>query len=222
MFSSQSLRGNQGTLLFHRRIFLAKDLHRVSLLAQRSLRNGYSSATSTRRTNAAQKPIQSSASLRSIRPSPRPQISLAPQLALTSTIRTFMSPNATSGKSEADLLVEELQELYEVAKDEFEIATDSTEAATIYAASDRESARDALSQLTAVYNLYTTGDTQVHVTEGQANAEGSGEAGPAIETMHDPAEISQAVRDEVKKRVAQRVRELVNAVEVLEEKAKAD
>ena len=127
-----------------------------------------------------------------------------------------------SGKSEADLLVEELQELYEVAKDEFEIATDSTDAATIYAASDRESARDALNQLTAVYNMYTTGDPQEHVTEGQANAEGSGERGPIIETTHDPAEVPQSVRDEVRKRVAQRVRELVNAVELLEEKAKAD
>jgi hypothetical protein len=218
----QSLRCNQGLPLFHLRNFLPKDLHRVSLPAQLSRRNAYSSAHSTRRTYVTQKPIHSSASLRSIHPSPRPQSLPSSQLALASTIRTFVSLNATSGKSAADLLVEELQELYEVAKDEFEIATESTDAGTIYAASDRESARDALRQLTAVYNLYTTGDTQEHVTEGQANAEGSGDGGPAIETVHDPAEISQAVRDEVKKRVAQRVRELVNAVEVLEEKAKAD
>ncbi|KAJ5832425.1 hypothetical protein N7474_000736 [Penicillium riverlandense] len=221
MSFSQSLRRNQGTPLFHLRNFSPRDLHRVNLPAQRTLRNAYSIAHSTRRTNGTQKPTQSSASLHSTRSSPRSQIHAASQPALASTVRTF-SLNATSGKSPADLLVEELQELYEVAKDEFEIATDSTEAGTIYAASDRESARDALRQLTAVYNLYTTGDTQEHVTDGQANAEGGGEGGPPIETMHDPAEVSQAVRDEVKKRVAQRVRELVNAVEVLEEKAKAD
>ncbi|CAL5870890.1 uncharacterized protein PFLUO_LOCUS5131 [Penicillium psychrofluorescens] len=217
MSFSQSLRRNQGASLSHLRNFSPKDLHRVSIPAQR-----HSRAHSTRRTNVTPKSIQSSASLRPLYPSPRPRVSPAPRPALASTIRTFVSLNAASGKAPADLLVEELQELYEVAKDEFEIATESTDGGTIYAASDRESARDALSQLTAVYNLYTTGDTQAHVTEGQANAEGSGEGSPAIETMHDPAEVSQAVRDEVKKRVAQRVRELVNAVELLEEKAKAD
>lgn len=222
MSFSQPLRRNQATSLFYLRNFSRKVQYRVSLPAQRSLHNAHNSVHSTRRTNVTQKPIQSLASNCSIHPSPRPQIPPAPQPALTTTIRAFVSLNATSGKSPADLIVEELQELYEVAKDEFEIATESTDAGTIYAASDRESARDALSQLTAVYNLYTTGDTQVHVTEGEANAEGSGEGGPTIETMHDPAQVSQAVRDEVKKRVAQRVRELVNAVELLEEKAKAD
>ncbi|KAJ5086457.1 hypothetical protein NUU61_007764 [Penicillium alfredii] len=151
--------------------------------------------------------------------------------------RPFGDLKATGGKAEADLLVEELQELYEVATDEFEIATDSTDAATIYAASDRESARDALNQLCAVYGMYSSAPStssssssspssaanpHTVVTEGQAEAEGSGEGPPFVETNYDPAQVSQAVRDEVRKRVGQRVRELKNAVEVLEEKAKAD
>lgn len=45
---------------------------------------------------------------------------------------------------------------YLTAKDEFEIATDSTDSSTIYAASDRESARDALNQLISIYTLYTS------------------------------------------------------------------
>lgn len=152
--------------------------------------------------------------------------------------RPFGDLKATGGKSEADLLVEELQELYEVATDEFEIATDSTDAATIYAASDRESARDALNQLCAVYDMYSSAPSpsfsssssssssavnpHTVVTEGQAEAEGSGEGPPFVETNYDPAQVSQGVRDEVRKRVGQRVRELKNAVEVLQEKAKAD
>lgn len=70
--------------------------------------------------------------------------------------RSYADSAAASGKREADLLVEELEELYLTAKDEFEIATDSTDSSTIYAASDRESARDALNQLISIYTLYTS------------------------------------------------------------------
>lgn len=130
----------------------------------------------------------------------------------------------------ADQLIDELQDLYEVAKDEFEIATDSTDGATIYAASDRESARDALNQLCTVYHLYTakpgssTSEAELGVAGGQNVEESAGEAasGPVVETGADPASVRDEVRDEVRKRVGQRVRELRNAVEVLEERAKAD
>ncbi|KAJ5684652.1 uncharacterized protein N7477_000997 [Penicillium maclennaniae] len=73
-------------------------------------------------------------------------------LSLQKRNYSFLHP---SGKATGDLLVEELQDLYEAATDEFEIATDSTDSATIYAASDRESARDALNQFIAVYHLYS-------------------------------------------------------------------
>lgn len=137
--------------------------------------------------------------------------------------RTLTSQTANH-KPDADNLVTELQDLYEVAKDEFEIATESTDGVTLYAASDRESARDALNQLLAVYRLYTSDQKEKPhsvVTEGQAEAEGAGE-GRIVEMKYDPAQIEQRVRDEVRKRVGQRVRELENAVEVLEEKGKAD
>lgn len=116
-----------------------------------------------------------------------------------------------------------------MAKDEFEIATDSTEGSTIYAASDRESARDALNQLCTVFHLYTakpgtTSEAELGVAGSGSIEAGAGEAadGPVVETGFDPASVGDKVRDEVRRRVGQRVRELRNAVEVLEERAKAD
>lgn len=119
---------------------------------------------------------------------------------------------------------------YEVATDEFEIASDSTSNATIYAASDRESARDALNQLLVVYSLYTTEVTAPEFQElqkqqepqqgKQANVEG--ETSRVVATNFNPVEVSDVARAEVKRRVGQRVRELRSAVEVLEERAKED
>ncbi|ODM21828.1 hypothetical protein SI65_02672 [Aspergillus cristatus] len=130
---------------------------------------------------------------------------------------------ATTGKSQADLLVDELQELYEVAKDEFEIATDSTDNATIYAASDRESCRDALNQLLATYSLYTSSEIRSTAESHQPQQAQPDDSGmDAVGTGYDPGDIEPAVREEVRKRVAQRVRELDNAVGLLEERAQAD
>ncbi|KAJ5160436.1 uncharacterized protein N7482_007440 [Penicillium canariense] len=149
------------------------------------------------------------------------QYSLAATQSSAPIARTYSSDAA--GKPTADLLIEELQDLYEVAKDEFEIATDSTDGATIYAASDRESSRDALNQLCAVYHLYTArpGEEVDSGVKVEAGAEKDGEA-PVVETKFNPADISGEVRDEVRRRVGQRVRELRNAVEVLEERAHAE
>lgn len=112
---------------------------------------------------------------------------------------------------------------YDVAKDEFEIATDSTDSSTIYAASDRESARDALNQLLAAYSLYTSAEirptTESHGPQ-QTQPDDSGVA--ATPTSYDPADIKPEVREEVRMRVGQRVRELENAVTVLEERAQED
>lgn len=137
----------------------------------------------------------------------------------------------TTNPPTADDLITEIQDLYEVAKDEFEIATDSTNSATIYAASDRESARDALNQLCAVYHAYTakpgstpTSEAELGVAGGETieiNAADAGE-GPVVQTGVDPESVSDEVRGEVRRRVGQRVRELRSAVEVLEERAKVD
>ncbi|KAJ5898357.1 hypothetical protein N7504_008645 [Penicillium tannophilum] len=143
--------------------------------------------------------------------------------------------NSTAPKPTADALIEELQDLYEIAKDEFEIATESTDGGTIYAASDRDSARDALNEFCATYFLYTSRpgeeDTGVILRSGEAmsgtrlrNAEvvtlgEDGEQGPVVDTAFDPASVEDAVKDEVRRRIGQRVRELRNAVELLEERA---
>lgn len=166
--------------------------------------------------------------------------------------RGYAQLKASGGKTEADLLVEELQELYDNAKDEFEIATDSTNGATIYAASDRESARELLDQLMYVYNVYTDmtrspastssesppegNETPISPNAQQANADRleagantsplldanealSGNSYVGIAPNYDPEYISVEVKEEVKKRVGQRVRELKSAVERLEEMA---
>ncbi|PLN85054.1 hypothetical protein BDW42DRAFT_161567 [Aspergillus taichungensis] len=132
---------------------------------------------------------------------------------------------SASGKSQSDLIIEEIQELYETAKDEFEIATDSTDGATIYAASDRESARDALNDLLSVYALYTTPASERQHTPPEKSSEklqNEDESGRLVSTQFDPAEVEPEVQQEVKRRVGQRVRELKNAVQLLEERAMAD
>ncbi|KAL2872092.1 uncharacterized protein BJX67DRAFT_341484 [Aspergillus lucknowensis] len=132
------------------------------------------------------------------------------------------NPNPTSsGKSQADLIVQELQELYETATDELEIATESTDSATIYAASDRESARDALNSLLVAFELYTSSESP-KVEEDSAGA-GGGDGNAEEEDnerliglMFDPADVPEDVREEVRRRVGQRVREVRSAVENLE------
>ncbi len=149
---------------------------------------------------------------------------------------------SSSGKSQADLIVEELQELYEplkprtkppitesdinkeypiysyeTATDELEIATESTDSATIYAASDRESARDALNSLVVAYDIYTASEPPANVDP--AKGESSEGEDAFVELSIDPAEVPDAVKEEVKKRVGQRVREVKSAVEVLESRA---
>lgn len=68
-------------------------------------------------------------------------------------IRTYATPTsspASSSPQTADSILEELQDQYATARDEFEIATEETEKKTVYAADDREAARqefDALKQM---------------------------------------------------------------------------
>ena len=143
--------------------------------------------------------------------------------------------STSSNAPTADAIIEELQDLYEIAKDEFEIATESTDGGTIYAASDRDSARDALNDFCATYFLYThkpgEEDTGIVLRSGE-KLSGSklltggvilGESedgnGRAVDTSFEPSSVETAVRNEVRKRIGQRVRELRNAVELLEDRA---
>ncbi|KAL2832099.1 hypothetical protein BDW59DRAFT_169504 [Aspergillus cavernicola] len=166
-------------------------------------------------------------------PAIQPSWNLTPIPRLNSSIiRPFSSTPAvplpgpspgqstTSGKSQADLIVEELQELYESTTDELEIATESTSDDTIYAASDRASARDALDSLVAAYELYTNTNTNISTSSngGDGAIEGGEGRGPLVELAFDPVGIEAEVREEVRRRVGQRVREVKSAVEGLEAK----
>lgn len=148
-----------------------------------------------------------------------------------SQYRTFVELKPNSGKSEADLVVEELQELcdlhilYEIflirldryndAKDEFEIAVDSTNSATIYAAGDRESAREYLDQLLYVYTAYT------HPKDGPPPDPESVPVKSPVgeEPTFDPESVMPEIREQVKKRVGQRIRELRAGVQRLDDMA---
>lgn len=170
-----------------------------------------------------------------INPVPRTYLKASPEIALQHKSLQIRQYSTGTPKPTADALIEELQDLYEIAKDEFEIATESTDAGTIYAASDRDSARDALNEFCATYFLYTSRpdeeDTGVILRSGEAMSGtrlravevvslGEGEEqGPVVDTAFDPANVEVAVRDEVRRRIGQRVRELRSAVEILEERA---
>ncbi|KAL4868352.1 hypothetical protein BDV12DRAFT_209302 [Aspergillus spectabilis] len=187
-------------------------------------------------------PLRSNFSIRAIQQLPKLNLNLPanPISSLKAPLRTFSStpsqksPAQTStGKSQADLIVEELQELYETTTDELEIATESTDQGTIYAASDRESARDALNTLLAAYALYTSTPASISSSSpglagenqgGSENIQGGvggveSEGGRLVELAIDPADVEEGVREEVKRRVGQRVREVRSAVEGLEGRA---
>ncbi|KAJ5714126.1 uncharacterized protein N7483_011307 [Penicillium malachiteum] len=176
------------------------------------------------------RPTSLSPEQRSLNASPRSNLNLQLQ-------QSRLYGNSNKNLPTADAVIEELQDLYEIAKDEFEIATESTDGGTIYAASDRDSARDALNDLCATYFLYThkPGDEDtgillrsgeklsgskllsgesVILSEGQEEGEGR-----VVDTGFEPQNVEVAVREEVRRRVGQRVRELRNAVEHLEERA---
>lgn len=74
---------------------------------------------------------------------------------------------------------------------QFEIATEETEENTIYAADDRIAAREHLEKLQETYD-----------------------------GIVDNLNYTVETREEVKRRAGQRIRELVNAMEALEEKAR--
>lgn len=69
------------------------------------------------------------------------------------TVRTFTStphPRYASPPP-ADLLIDRLTDLYGTARDEFEIAAEETEKKTVYAADDREAAKEAFEELKKAY-----------------------------------------------------------------------
>lgn len=148
------------------------------------------------------------------------------------TIHSTQNYSTTTATPSADSLIEEIQDAYEIAKDEFEIATESTDGGTIYAPSDRDSARDALNELLAIYHLYAARpgeeETGILLRSGESvsgsqlvGGQSLGENGPTVDavTAVKTEDVPQEVKDEVRKRIGQRIREIRNAVELLEERA---
>ncbi|KAL2369313.1 hypothetical protein RJZ57_006274 [Blastomyces gilchristii] len=142
-------------------------------------------------------------------------------------------------RPKADDYIQELQDLYEIAKDE---ASESTAASTIYAVSDRISLREAFDDLDRAYAAYTGttphpshlerpppsssanavngagGANEAGEAEGEeGQTRGSSSSSSSSSMRFNPVEVPDEVREEIKRRIGQRIRELRNAVEQLEE-----
>ena len=80
-----------------------------------------------------------------------PSIRHPPSSSLPNKSTFISSPKEFSTKSEADGILEELQDQYATAKDEFEIAAEETEKKTVYAEGDRKAAREELDTLKGMF-----------------------------------------------------------------------
>jgi hypothetical protein len=114
----------------------------------------------------------------------------SPSKLASETSSTNTSQFAPETQKRIDNIIEEISDLYGTAKDEFDIASEESEKNTTYAADDRAAAREELDRLVEFYRSVTEG----HEEEG-------------------------VVKDEVRRRVGQRIRELVAGVEAMEEEA---
>merc|ERR1712230_149043 len=72
---------------------------------------------------------------------------------LASTLRPFSTtPRSLASPQGADPIVERLTDLYGTARDEFEIAAEETTKKTVYAADDREAAKEAFEELKTAFS----------------------------------------------------------------------
>jgi hypothetical protein len=85
------------------------------------------------------------------RPNSLPRSSF-PSLSKPLLSRTYVD------KTSADTLIEDLQDQYATARDEFEMAAEETEKKTVYAADDREAAREELDKLKEMYEEALAGE----------------------------------------------------------------
>ena len=98
-----------------------------------------------------------------------------------------------ASSEDANAQIDHLQDLYATAKDELEIASEETDKKSVYASDDRNAAIDAFNDFKQAYE---------RAVEEEGNHPGSGE--------------------EIRGRIGQRVREMENAMEALNERAKED
>ena len=69
-----------------------------------------------------------------------------------------ITPRLFANKAQADIVIEDLTELYATARDEFEIAMEETEKASVYAEGDREAAKEELGKLQDAYKKIIEGE----------------------------------------------------------------
>ncbi|KAJ5569087.1 hypothetical protein N7450_011573 [Penicillium hetheringtonii] len=136
---------------------------------------------------------------------------------LRSRVHAYISSASRTSPTSNDLIVE-LRTLSATATEMLEIATDSTRKDSVNAASDSESARDALNQLATVYELYTTGG-KINELGGGDGATKAGQPSPGIKITFDPKNIFDTLRADIRNRFEQKVLELRKAVRSIEEKA---
>ncbi|EFR03668.1 hypothetical protein MGYG_06664 [Nannizzia gypsea CBS 118893] len=138
-------------------------------------------------------------------------------LSPTSSGRNYSTSQSTKNIT-VDDYIQEIEDLYAIAKDELEIAAESTAAATIYAASDRISMREAFDDLNHAYGAYADNNPPPEDIESKDGGDGTGIT-EVRSTSYDSTNIPAEVRAEIKRRVGHRIREIENAVKSLEESA---
>ncbi|EEQ33417.1 hypothetical protein McanMca71_001405 [Microsporum canis] len=129
------------------------------------------------------------------------------------------STNESTKKTTVDNYIQEIEDLYAIAKDELEIAAESTAEATIYAASDRISMREAFDDLKHTYGAYADNNPPPQDIEPKDGANGV-DVAEERSTAYDSTDIPDDIRAEIKRRVGHRIREIENAVNSLEESAR--
>ena len=105
--------------------------------------------------------------------SPLPSTLSAPTRAFTSTTPQRASPQP------ADAIVETLTDLYGTARDEFEIAAEETEKKTVYAADDRDAAREAFAELKSAF------EDAIRVSDPEVGKEVQGRVGQRVRELEN-------------------------------------
>jgi hypothetical protein len=100
---------------------------------------------------------------------------LSPNHQQHSTFST--GPSRLASPQAADAIVDTLTDLYGTARDEFEIAAEETEKKTVYAADDRDAAREAFADLKNAF------EEAVRVSDPETGKEVQGRVGQRVREL---------------------------------------
>ena len=113
-------------------------------------------------------------------PSPSRRASAPSTLLRQVPHNTFSTTaSACASPQPADAIVETLTDLYGTARDEFEIAAEETEKKTVYAADDREAAREAFAELKTAF------EEAVRVSDPEVGKEVQGRVGQRVRELEN-------------------------------------